>query len=281
MNAVKDDIDDIIKFCETELDKKLARDDFKELLELTLVFLGSDSHRGGYIHFRKPGPMHHARWMSKALYALKVFMFLEQFTVSRKDATNLRDVCVFVVRFYVIHAYANIDKVISSAVTKKFGTHLWYLGDETIALAFFDDNVTTEEKRMMRDTFLAQPEIDESTTIFRLVIPPSRMHNIHEWQLHNFITENTINFFDRFKFSTEFLQKDPTEWSADETYTQMKDDLRYLEVVNDHAERAVKLFTDFNRSLTKNEEQKQYLLQVVTDYRKRVPDATKTTLAQL
>lgn len=36
---------------------------------------------------------------------------------------------------------------------------------------------------------------------------------------------------------------------------------------------------DYNQSMTKNEEDMQYLLQVVADYRKKYPKNTKSSLA--
>ena len=54
--------------------------------------------------------------------------------------------------------------------------------------------------------------------------------------------------------------------------------MKSLKVVNDVAERGVKLITDFNNLLTKDEEQKQYVLQVVHKCRKLYPDVSKHTL---
>ena len=48
-------------------------------------------------------------------------------------------------------------------------------------------------------------------------------------------------------------------------------------MVNDTAERGVKLIQDFNNSITKNEAQKQYLLQCVEEYRKIYGDCKKST----
>lgn len=50
----------------------------------------------------------------------------------------------------------------------------------------------------------------------------------------------------------------------------------HFKIVNDTAERGVKLIQDFNHSLTHNEEQKQYVLQVVTEY----PDTSRATLSK-
>jgi len=51
-----------------------------------------------------------------------------------------------------------------------------------------------------------------------------------------------------------------------------------LRVVNDTAERAVKLMHDFNGLITTEEEQKQFLLRCVQEHRKLYPDCKKTTL---
>jgi len=48
--------------------------------------------------------------------------------------------------------------------------------------------------------------------------------------------------------------------------------------VNDWAERGVALIQHFNRTLTKDEDQLQFLLQVVSDHRRRLPDCTKRKL---
>ena len=48
-----------------------------------------------------------------------------------------------------------------------------------------------------------------------------------------------------------------------------------LKVVNDTAERGVKLIQDYNSIITNDEDQKQYLLQVVQQHRRNFPDASK------
>jgi len=52
-------------------------------------------------------------------------------------------------------------------------------------------------------------------------------------------------------------------------------------VVNDISERAVKLIQDFATSITNDETQKQYLLQVVEQQRKAVPNFNKDTVNNL
>ena len=61
-------IQQVASFATSELTNHQPRDDYKEFLELALLFLGVVPPRG--VRFLAPGAYHHARWMSKALYAI-------------------------------------------------------------------------------------------------------------------------------------------------------------------------------------------------------------------
>lgn len=50
------------------------RENYLELFQLSLVYLGGWS--GDLPRFRAPGAYHRARWMAKAIYILKIAMFL-------------------------------------------------------------------------------------------------------------------------------------------------------------------------------------------------------------
>ena len=54
-----------------------------------------------------------------------------------------------------------------------------------------------------------------------------------------------------------------------------------LRVVNDTAEKDVKLITDYNSCITKHEEQRQYPLQVVAECRAKFSGCSKTSLSWL
>lgn len=62
--------------------------------------------------------------------------------------------------------------------------------------------------------------------------------------------------------------------AANEQYQYGQARLKSLCVVNDAAERAVKLFEEYNTLLTNDEEEKQLLLQIVEANRKAVPTQT-------
>lgn len=69
-----DEVDTVLSFTLNCLKVQQCREDYREFLELTVIFLGGIPVRG--ISFRIPGAIHHARWMSKAIYTLKkMFIF--------------------------------------------------------------------------------------------------------------------------------------------------------------------------------------------------------------
>ena len=75
-------------------------------------------------------------------------------------------------------------------------------------------------------------------------------------------------FLKRFNINSDYIETSPSTWESNLEYKRGKDIVNKLKVVNDTAERGVKLIEDFNTIGSKNEEQKQYMLQVVTEYRR-------------
>lgn len=76
------------------------------------------------------------------------------------------------------------------------------------------------------------------------------------------ITNNSKKLFDRFEISQDFLQLDPMYWKDQDSYKKGRKIMSSLRVVNDTAERGVKLMEEFNSKFTNNESQKQFVLQV-------------------
>ncbi|KAF0688902.1 Uncharacterized protein FWK35_00037516, partial [Aphis craccivora] len=57
---------DILMSLKIAISKKLPREDYRELLDLSIIYLGGVPPGG--IKFRKPGAYHMARWIAKAIY---------------------------------------------------------------------------------------------------------------------------------------------------------------------------------------------------------------------
>lgn len=61
-----DDIKTILKSMNDAIAKTICREDYRELLDLVIIFLGGVFPGG--INFRKPDAYDIARWMAKAIY---------------------------------------------------------------------------------------------------------------------------------------------------------------------------------------------------------------------
>jgi hypothetical protein len=221
--------EDIIRFAMKQLDECQPRDDYKELLELSIIFLGGTPKSG--VNFKKPGAHHRARWMAKVIYSMKIWMFKSQFKLTKSEEKGLRDISCFAVEVYLkswftapaatsaprmdlqllksLQLYKEKDQRIATAALKKMLNHLWYISEELVALAFFDEDVTLETKNKMRDALQnpSEPNHAKRTTIDTEVIEIR--------QLEDFVTTHTRRFFDILGLPCTFLEKSPKNWSQD------------------------------------------------------------------
>lgn len=52
-----------------------------------------------------PGVVHRARWMAKIIYALKIYLFRDQFVLRSRELNALREFTTFAVRIYLKYWY--------------------------------------------------------------------------------------------------------------------------------------------------------------------------------
>src|SRR6218665_3238536 len=96
--------------------------------------------------------------------------------------------------------------------------------------------------------------------------------------LEQFCTKNTKRLLFTLGRSQTFLAMDPSEWDEEETFQEALRIINGLAVVNGRAERGVALIQEFNKKLTSGEEELQFLLQIVSDHRRKFPECSKRTL---
>jgi len=283
----------ILDFANTQLENIHPRDDYREFCELVVIFLGGVPSRG--LRFMAPGAIHQARWISKVIFSLKVWMFRSQFKLTAKEERGLRDLCVFAIRVYLkawmtaplaanapyndlnllktLLQYSSINVEISKAASQKLAKHLWYLSEDLIALALFDGQVSPSTKKLIVKA-MYEEEGEED--------PPKRitvaLETFREKSLPDFVTKRSIGLFERMDLPDTFLHIDPEMWDNHEDFKKAQDIVLAMQVVNDHAERGVALIQEFSGLLTKSEPQLQFLLQVVQEHRKTFPDSRKQTL---
>ena len=141
-----------------------------------------------------------------------------------------------------------------------------------MALAFFDPEVDTVEKTAMVEHM--SHNVPKN--------PPKRIKinqsQIFARRLRDFVTSNTRNFFVILSLPDSFLETNPETWESNSDYLRASEVIRELRVVNDTAERGVVLMQKYNALLTKDEQQTQFVLQVVKENRKLYPDSKKATI---
>jgi hypothetical protein len=295
-DAVADVKEDLGTFLTLALAKDQTRDDYRELLEITLIFLGITPPRG--IRFVAPGAMHQARWMSKIIYTFKIWMFRKQFSLTAREEKGLRELCIFFARVYVkawytaplptavpnndlqllksLLAYSSVNAAISKAASRKLADHLWYLSQKLVGLALFDSSVCCEIKDKM---VTAMDKVDgENDPPKRVKLNEVSSAEVENKSVADFVTKNTKSVFTKLRLPQTFLQLPASQWAENRDYQAAAAIAHTVAVVNDHAERGVALIQQFSGSLTKNEEQLQFLLQVVSENRKRYPQPLKRAL---
>ena len=76
LSAVVDDYKAIVEFIRDQLYEEQVRDDYKELLTLSLVFLGSPEANSVHIN---SSAYHRAGWITKVIYCLNICLLGQQF----------------------------------------------------------------------------------------------------------------------------------------------------------------------------------------------------------
>jgi hypothetical protein len=282
---------EMLEYLPRALQIQQPRDDYEELLHLSLLFLG-----GGNSNqlIRAPGAIHHARWMAKAIYVLKIFLFQAQFKLTKREVKCVTDFALFVSLVYTrqwneaplavrapyndLHLLSILKNYPNRIVTNKsftaFSRHLWFLSEHLVGLSFFDDRVAMDTKNKMVKN-LQRPSFPNSPRRLKI------SNEVAQLNLEDLVTTKTRLIFDVLvengvAKSESFLQKEPEQWAEDPNFNDLQFAASQLKVVNDVAERGIDLVQKYNNTLTKDEEQKQFLLRLVANHRKSYPTASKT-----
>ena len=169
--------------------------------------------------------------------------------------------------------YKKIDAEVADTALKKFYLHLWYLTQELVVLSLFSNKVDSDTKSHIAAKLVSTeklesfdlgkpdfPQLDPKTVLPDLIGPLS-------WTL-----------FEVLNVETEFLTVSPDKWMDYPGYVECYTIARNMKVVNDTAERGVKLISEFLTTTTKEESQLQYLLQAVEAHRDKFPNFNKKNI---
>lgn len=172
-----------------------------------------------------------------------------------------------------LHRYKQQNEFIASEAINVFTRHLWYLSEQLVGLSFFDKRISSAK-------------LDEMITgLEKEPVPINRYRNqtiveSRDIDIASLVSKETLRFFQILADNREltFLEKPKNQWKDDEVFNDILQIVKNLTVVNDPAERAVALITNFNNAITTDEDQKQYLLQNVEFCRQNMPDRNKRTI---
>jgi len=255
--------DGLKSFITDELTQKHPRDDYLELLQLAGYMVGLKIEAT----VRRPGAVHRARWMAKALYTLKIELLYDgnekiiHLTGRELQATQCFN--RFVVEVYIqawFSCRATVDapsndiqlinrlkdygnEAISKVGLKMMARHLWYPSPEMATVALFSSLLSNSDKQKLVDNMISGrgPHLIKDFL-------PSNVAELHASRI----------FFETTGCDDSFLSASVEDWPAIQSFQQPLSTVTKLPCVNDCAERGVALIEKFN-STTKDESQKTIL----------------------
>ena len=98
---------------------------------------------------------------------------------------------------------------------------------------------------------------------FRKEIPVFKRNIDRCSKLCHFIGSETWFIFECLRMDKEWLYDKPEQWTANKSFKKGQKFVANIKIVNDEAERTVKLYSDYAAILKENEEQRASLLQVI------------------
>jgi hypothetical protein len=127
--------------------KTFPREDYRELAELALIWLGGTLPGNRMFSFRKPGAFHAARFMSKAIYLLKMDILSERIEQDPEQRRLIHRMAIFIAIYYTkyffrsriasfapqddykffceMKAFKAEDEEIANALLESLSRHMW------------------------------------------------------------------------------------------------------------------------------------------------------------
>ena len=278
------------------------RDDYREFAQLCVIYLNADSPP---VQLKRPGAMHKARWMSKLLYAIKIWLSEQQIkqlppgtVTTRQQVSKLRQFVVFVTHVYsswwmtctsvvdapwrdlcLVHLLLRyetcVDALVGRSALRAFQRHFWYLTAEMVPLALFSENVPEQVRRELAEKLLdVQPDTLPHFPQHRFGTEfgkPQFPQIDQTTTLAGLAGPDSWFLFNQLRLDAAFLQLAVADWASSAAYQQCVRHIKAINVTNDCAERGVKLSADYLAS-ARSEQHLQNVLQVVEGDRKRAPN---------
>ena len=175
----------------TERSGVFPREDYRELLELVTHILSGTIVRKSVrdnnappkvVEFKmeRPGAFHHARFMAKSIYYLKMFMLTTQLLnralITHLEANQIEKMATFIILMHAkyflqtslttaaprldlefwsnANGYSQVNDDISNAVMQSVHRQMFYLAEETVLFSLCDDDTPCYEKKQLVEALL-------------------------------------------------------------------------------------------------------------------------------
>lgn len=116
---------------------------------------------------------------------------------------------------FIQNVVSYFDKEVSTALLQKIRNHLWYLSEETVGLAFFDESVPLEIKKMMVQKLDIGNDIrvhgNNETISKRNVVNMDEIFSHASRDISDFVSPLTKKFFSRLAIDPKFLESEPSK----------------------------------------------------------------------
>lgn len=270
------------------------RGDYRELCELVYLFLGGSING---LTIKQPGAFHYARFMGRGLYFLKLAIFQTSINfLDNDDMVNINRAITFIALFYCkwflmsslavkapsedlkslnqMEKYEEVDGEVARAVIKSVKRHGWYLSQELCTFSLVDEDLDDQVRSKIAQRLLENPKPAQYNIGFPEIPDLSKIEDVSDligplsWYLIDVANLQDV----------DWLHAAVYDWYKYSSYQKLKQFLSHIAVVNDAAERGVKLIQDYVDSCH-NEELRQDLITLVKAH--KVKNNAKTTKQEL
>ena len=307
------------KWLESAIEKQtFPREDYKELAELALIWLGGTLPGNRKFSFRKPGAFHAARFMSKAIYLLKIDMLSAEIEQDPEQRRLIHRMAIFIGVYYTkyflrsriasfapqddyklfcqMNSFKAEDEEIANAVLESLSRHMWYFSISPYLVNFPVSYIFVY--RYLTEELVVLSLFNESLSPYIRTVMAKKIFSTNRLQTFP-ITKPVFPkiAIDNIPELYDFIG--PNSWlifsllKLDRNQDWMQLPSQYWDLMTDY-----RTARDFVRSLevtndcaergvkiindfkdvTEDEEQLQYALQVIEHHRRLVPSLTKENL---
>ena len=269
--VVEKEATETLQYCRAALaDHTFPREDYRELVQLILVWLGGVEEVTDF-KFQWPGAFHHARFMAKSLYILKLDILSTQINIlSEEEKDQVARLAMFVgiyfgvwflqcglssiapyktiTTFEQMLNFSEIDIQLAFSVMESMRRHTWYITQQWVVVCLADTHCPEEERKAVATALANTPRPD-------LFVPGKPDLPVEFWpesgvrpSLASFVGQQSWLLPSLLKLTPEnmeWLFLDVHQWHLMSGYRRFSEFVMKLLVVNDPAERGVKLIQDF------------------------------------